>query len=63
MINQNVKRDVESKAILSTDSSALNKYKAERMMHRKLDRLENDVHEIQSTLANICDRIDKLENK
>lgn len=58
-----LKRDERSKAILSTDAQSLNKYKMERNYYRKVQKLESDVHEIQETLANMCERIAKLENK
>jgi hypothetical protein len=63
MTNQGIIRDDKSKAILSNDSNALNKYKAERNQRRKIDSLERDVNEIQETLASMCERITKLENK
>ena len=37
----NVVRHPSSKAVLSTDAAALNKYKQERALHRKLTRLGN----------------------
>lgn len=63
MTQTNVKRDSHSQAILNTDAQALNKYKMERLYYRKIDSLKSDVMEIQETLAIMCDRIAKLENK
>lgn len=62
-MNEGITRDDKSNAILSNDSDALNKYKAERNFRRQVNRLERDVNEIQETLANMCERITKLENK
>lgn len=63
MTQERVIRDQHSKAILSTDAQALNKYKMERKYYRKIDKLQSDVTEIQETLSYICERIAKLENK
>jgi hypothetical protein len=63
MTQERVIRDQHSKAILSTDTHALNKYKMERTYYRKIDKLQSDVTEIQETLSYMCERIAKLENK
>lgn len=56
-------RDRHSNAVLSTDTTALNKYKMERQLYRKVDQLSIDVADIQDSLASMCERIAKLENK
>jgi hypothetical protein len=66
MINDNngsFVRDENSQAVLATDSQSLNKYKKERRFYRTVSKLESDVHEIQKTLSDMCERITKLENK
>ena len=56
-------RDPNSKAILSTDAEALNKYKVERAYYRKVDRLHQDLIEIKKSILTIYERIEKLESK
>jgi len=63
MTQERVIRDSNSKAILSTDTQALNKYKMERNYYRKIDKLQSDVTEIQETLSYMCKRIAKLEKE
>jgi len=58
-----MKRDPNSRASISTDLEALNKYKTERLYYKRVDRLQSDISEIQSTLVRICERIDALEKK
>jgi len=41
----------------------LNKYKMERLYYKRVDKLQSDVGEIQSTLIRICEKIDALEKK
>jgi len=57
----NVVRHPSSKAVLSTDAAALNKYKQERALHRKLTRLGNEVQKIKELLSTVCDRLDQIE--
>jgi len=59
-------RDTQSKAILNTDNSALNKYKQERDFKIKLaqvvadnDQLKSDVNSIKSTLQSILDILNR----
>jgi len=58
-----LQRHEESGAVLSTDSQTLNKYKAERKFRQTVSNLERDFKEIRETLASMCERITKLENK
>lgn len=58
-----IQRDPNSRAVISTDLEALNKYKTERLYYKRVDRLQDDVSEIKSTLLRICERIDALEKK
>ena len=57
----NVVSHPSSKAVLSTDAAALNKYKQERALHRKVTKLGNELHEIKELLATVCDRLDQIE--
>jgi hypothetical protein len=57
----NVIRHQSSKALLNTDASALNKYKQERALHRKLTKLGNEVQQIKELLSTVCDRLDQIE--
>lgn len=59
----NIERDKRSGAIVSTDVSALNKYKVERTYYRKVDKLQDDILEIKRSIISIYERIEKLENK
>jgi hypothetical protein len=59
----NINRDKTSGAILSTDASALNKYKIERDYYRKVDRIQSDLVDIKKSILDIYQRIEKLEEK
>ena len=59
----NINSDKTSGAILSTDASALNKYKIERNYYRKVDRIQNDLVDIKKSILDIYQRIEKLEEK
>tara|TARA_B100001057_G_C22676301_1_gene881935 strand:+ start:884 stop:1069 length:186 start_codon:yes stop_codon:yes gene_type:complete len=58
----NIKRDQKSRAVLSTDAVALDKYKLERNYYRKVDRICNDLVDIKRSIIEIYERIEKLEN-
>ena len=60
MINQ--KRHEKSNAVLSTDVAALNKYKMERKLHRKVTNLTKELDEVKATLARVCEKLEKVEN-
>ena len=55
-------RDNHSQAILSTDVSALNKYKAERALYRKVAKLTEELEEVKSCLMRLSERLDQIEN-
>lgn len=59
----NRRRDPKTSAILNTDASALNKYKQERALHRKVESLSREVGEIKNLLNSVCDRLEKIETK
>jgi|OM-RGC.v1.036385750 hypothetical protein len=60
MINQGLIRD-KTRAILNTDAAALNKYKQERALHRKVNNLSKEIDDIKSLLLQVTDRLDKIE--
>jgi len=60
MINQI--RHEKSNAVLSTDAAALNKYKMERKLHRKVTNLTKELDEVKATLARVCEKLEKVEN-
>ena len=57
-----LERDKHSNAIINSDVSALNKYKQDRALHRKVDALSKEVAEIKQTLTRVCETLDKTEN-
>jgi hypothetical protein len=56
-----LQRDTQTKAILNTDVQALNKYKQERALHRKVEALSKEVIEIREILIRVCDKLEKIE--
>lgn len=60
---QNRRRDPKSGAIQNTDVAALNKYKQEKVLYKRVTTLNNEVTEIKQLLVSVCDRLEKLENK
>ena len=56
-------RDEQSGAVINTDIAALNKYKQERALHRKVAQLNNEVADIKQCLQNVDERLEKIENK
>lgn len=54
-------RDNVSKALVSNDVAALNKYKIERDRIRKVEELTREMTEIKKILSTLCDRLDKVE--
>ena len=55
-------RDTNSNQVINTDVVALNKYKLERALHRKVKRLTEDLAEVKLCLVSITERLDKIEN-
>ena len=58
-----LQRDKHSNAIINTDVNALNKYKQERALHRRVDTLSKEVAEIKQTLKRVWDTLDTIENR
>ena len=56
-------RDEQSGAVINTDIAALNKYKQERALHRRVTQLNNEVATIKQCLQNVDERLEKIENK
>lgn len=57
-----MKRDPLTNAVLNTDLAALNKYKMERQLHRKVTTLTKEVEGIKKTLERVCEKLEKIEN-
>ena len=58
----NMIRDQKSKALISNDVAALNKYKLERDRIRKIENLSKEVREIKKVLTSVCERLDRIES-
>ncbi len=56
-------RDRASKAIINSDLAALNKYKTERALYRKVEMLTIELVEIKLCLSRLNERLEKIENK
>jgi hypothetical protein len=54
-------RDESSHAVLNTDVAALNKYKSERALYRKVEVLSKELTMIRETLVRVSSRLEKLE--
>jgi len=61
-MTDNLNRD-KSGAVLNTDLAALNKYKVERNLYRKVERIQNDLCDIKRSIIDIYERIEKLEER
>jgi len=61
--SNNIKREQTSGAILSTDAAALNKYKVERNLYRRVDKIQSDLCDIKRSIIDIYERIEKLEER
>lgn len=57
-----IKRDPNTKAILNTDVKALNKYKQERALYKKIEVLNKEVVEIRQVLVRVSERLEQIEN-
>jgi hypothetical protein len=63
MINpRSLVRDENSQAVINTDIVALNKYKSERALHRKVASLTKELVQVKQCLNRLNERIDKIEN-
>lgn len=56
-----LRRDPHSGAVLNADAAALNKYKQERALHRKVESLSKELNQVKATLSRVCERIEELE--
>ena len=63
MIQQTLVRDENSQAVINTDLAALNKYKQERALYRKVEILSKELVSVKQTLARVCERLDQIENQ
>jgi hypothetical protein len=54
-------RDNVTKALVSNDVAALNKYKIERDRLRRIEQLTQEMVEVKKILSTLCDRLDKVE--
>mgnify|MGYP000232897229 CR=1 FL=1 len=63
MINTALKRDANTGAVINTDVVALNKYKQERALHRKVEKLIRDCEDVKQSLENVNARLENIENK
>jgi hypothetical protein len=61
-MTDNLNRD-KTGAVLNTDLAALNKYKVERNLYRKVERIQNDLCDIKRSIVDIYERIEKLEER
>jgi hypothetical protein len=57
-----IQRHEISNAVLNTDAAALNKYKMEKQLYRKVERLSKEVVEIKACLARVEEKLEKVEN-
>jgi hypothetical protein len=55
-------RDNVSRALVSNDVAALNKYKIERDRIRQVEQLSRDMIEVKKILCSLCERLDKIES-
>lgn len=55
-------RDENSNAVLNTDVAALNKYKSERALYRKVESLTKELISVKATLIRVSERLEQIEN-
>lgn len=63
MIKTNLARDESSTAIVNTDVVALNKYKQERALHRKIAQLTKELSGAKQCLENVNSRLENIEKQ
>lgn len=56
-------RDPKTNAVVNTDVAALNKYKQERALHKKVNALAKELEDIKVCLSNVCERLDRIESQ
>lgn len=54
-------RDPHSKAVINTDAQALNKYKQERALYRKVESLTTELAQMKLALIRVCEKIEEIE--
>lgn len=57
-----LQRDPHSRAVINTDAQALNKYKQERALHRKVEVLTKELVVMKETVTRLCEKLEKIEN-
>ena len=57
-----LQRDPNTQAVLNTDVMALNKYKQERALFRKVEMLTKELVAVKETLVRVCEKLEKIEN-
>ncbi len=53
-------RDKESKALLETDTLALNKYRIEKKRIMEIENMKKEMSDIRIILSNVCQSLDTL---
>jgi hypothetical protein len=56
-----LQRDPHSHAVINNDAQALNKYKQERALYKKVEVLTRELVIIKETVVRICEKLDKIE--
>lgn len=56
-----LQRDPHSKAVINNDVQALNKYKQERALYRKVEVLAKELVVMKETLVRVCEKLEKIE--
>jgi coenzyme F420-reducing hydrogenase delta subunit len=56
-------RDQVSKALISNDVEALNKYKVERKRIQQTENLSKEIERMKNLIESIFDRIEKIEKR
>lgn len=59
----NLVRDENSQAVVNTDLAALNKYKSERTLYRKVEMLSSELVDIKKCMTRLNERLEKIESK
>lgn len=57
--NSTLIRDINSKAVLSTDRAALDKFNKQKQEKERINKLEREIIEIKSMLELILSKIEK----
>ena len=58
-----LRRDQHSNAVLNTDKAALNKYKKERALFRKVEMLTRELSEVKAALERCNEKLEQIENR